>query len=115
MKEQVEDYHNRNRMLIAENSRLSDASHSRVREIESLKRVSSTGNLQMSPVKNMRRSQADFEELNMRLESNKGKLEAQIAHLKQTVEQNNREMKKLHEINNQRKEENEELHAQVIL
>ncbi len=115
LKEQVEDYDDRNRQLIAENSRLSDASHTRLREIEVLKRVSSTGNLQMSPVKNMRRSQADSEELNLRLESNRGKLEAQIAHLKQTVEQNNTEMKKLQDINNQRKEENEELHSQVII
>ena len=108
----MEDYDNRNRMLIAENSRLSEASHSRLREIENLKRVSSTGNIQAG--QNLRKSQADFEELNLKFESNKGRLEAQILQFKHTIEQNNKEILKLQEINDQRKEENEHLHYQVF-
>jgi len=113
LKRQVDDYDNRNKMLITENSRLSEASHSRLREIESLKRAPSTGNMQIGSVQNLRKSQADFDELNLKFESNKGRLEAQILQFKHIIEQNNKEIQKLEHINHQRKEENDDLHHQL--
>ena len=102
-----------------ENSRLSDLSLARLKEIDNLKNSlvirgsTSTENNKKSQVEAIKKSQADFSELNLRHENEKLELEEQIVQLRQNLETNRLEIKKLQGINERRKTENEALYLEV--
>ena len=62
----------------------------------------------------MRRSQIELKEMSSRYETQRSNLEAQINQLKHTIETNRGEIARLQEINQQRKTENDNLHAEVF-
>lgn len=119
-RDQIDDYEHRIQHLMAENARLSDTSVERLKEINSLKnsysaRVNQTETAKRSQPGDFKKSQADFNELNLRFENERNKMEAQMNQMRQALESGQRENVKLQEINAQRKSENEKLSREVLI
>lgn len=117
-KDQIDDYEHRIQHLMAENARLSDTSVERLKEINSLKNSYNARSNQSETAKrsqpgDFKKSQADFNELNLRFENEKNKMESQMNQMRQALELGQRENMKLQEINSQRKGENEKLYREV--
>jgi len=112
LKEQIEDSQKRIQLLMVENTRLSDSAIVRLKEIDNLKNsiTSKTSTKYESPKK----SDAEITEITLKYEKEKSILESQISQLKQTMEINKKEMTKLHDLNHQRKQENESLYQEVL-
>ena len=115
---QNEEYERRIQMLLNENARLSDLSLERLREIDNLKN-SFNAKISISEgdygADSQRRSQIELKEISSRYETQRSTLEAQINQLKYVIETNGGEIARLQEINQQRKTENDNMHAEVSI
>ncbi len=96
-----------------ENSRLSDSSIDKLREIENLKKsiTIKAGSQRESPKKSL----AEMTELSLNHEKEISSLKNQITQLRQSLDLHKKEIEKLQEINKQRKLENEKLLYEVSL
>ena len=106
--DKVNDLEVRNNHLVAENARLSDLSIQRLHEIDNLKRNATNSVLPTTDDTN-RPSQADLQEMILNFESEKRQWDQERMTLKHTIEATRAENLRLKDLNEQRKQEYEEL------